>query len=215
MLNRLQSKYADKPVRFILVPCNQFGAQEPAPNAEIKSFAEKSVKLATSGSGSNVIMLAKSNLNNVACTYSGEDACTPASAECCGRNDAVYDYLLARTAPGTIQWNFDKIITDVSGKPFAGEVIMHGGDIDAQVSSIVDRLLAEAKTTAALLAAPASAAETNLAVPPAERASEGFGAVPAVMAMSLFGAFVAAKFAPCVRIAATDDDSSAAYIQIA
>ena len=55
-------------------------------------------------------MLAKSNLNGVACTYSGEDACMPGSKECCAENDAVYAYLLANTPPATIAWNFDKIL---------------------------------------------------------------------------------------------------------
>ena len=63
-------------------------------------------------------MFAKSNLNDVACTYSGEDACTPESAECCAQNDAVYKYLLANTPPGTIAWNFDKILDSTS--PSAG-----------------------------------------------------------------------------------------------
>ncbi|CAE7342655.1 GPX1 [Symbiodinium natans] len=141
MLTRLQKKYAGKPVRFLLFPCNQFGKQEPGTNAEIKKFAEQYIDLANSGRGSNVIMFAKSNLNDVACTYSGEDACTPESAECCAQNDAVYKYLLANTPPGTIAWNFDKIITDTSGKPYAGEVIMHGGDVDAATSNVVDNLL--------------------------------------------------------------------------
>ncbi|CAE7186135.1 GPX4 [Symbiodinium pilosum] len=145
MLTRLQKKYADKSVRFLLFPCNQFAQQEPGTNAEIKKFAEQYVDLAKSGRDSNVIMFAKSNLNGVACTYSGEDACTPGSKECCAQNDAVYKYLLANTPPGTISWNFDKIVTDVSGKPYSGEVIMHGGDVDAAVSSAVDSLL-EGKT---------------------------------------------------------------------
>ena len=55
-------------------------------------------------------MFAKSNLNNMPCTYSGEDACTAASNECCAQNDVVYKYLLANTPPGTIQWNFDKTL---------------------------------------------------------------------------------------------------------
>ena len=56
---------------------------------------------AEAGCGSNVIMLAKSNLNNDPCTYREADACTSASTGCCPRNDVVYDYLLAQTAPGT------------------------------------------------------------------------------------------------------------------
>ncbi|CAL1172376.1 unnamed protein product, partial [Cladocopium goreaui] len=86
-------------VRFLLFPCNQFGAQEPKKNSEIKDFAEQ-----------YVIMFAKSNLNGFPCTYSGKDACMPESAECCSENDAVYKYLLAKTPPGKIAWNFDKTL---------------------------------------------------------------------------------------------------------
>lgn len=138
MLTRLQSEYAGQPVRFLLIPCNQFGAQEPDSNAVVKVFAEKYVKL---GPDSNVVMLAKSNLNGVACTYSGPDVCTPASKECCPKNNAVYDYLLANTAPGTITWNFDKIFTGVDGRPYDGETIFHGGDTDAVVKAVVGDLM--------------------------------------------------------------------------
>ncbi|CAJ1371646.1 unnamed protein product [Effrenium voratum] len=124
MLGRLQKKYADKPVRFLLFPCNQFGSQEPGTNAEVRRFAEQYVNL---GKGSNVIMFAKSNLNGVTCEYSGGDSCTASSNECCSRNDAVYKYLLAKTPPSTIQWNFDKIILDTDGLPFSGETIMQLG----------------------------------------------------------------------------------------
>mmetsp|Transcript_29861 Transcript_29861/g.55958 ORF Transcript_29861/g.55958 Transcript_29861/m.55958 type:complete len:195 (-) Transcript_29861:50-634(-) len=151
MLSRLQKKYAEKPVRFLLFPCNQFAGQEPGTNAEIKKFAEQYVTL---GKDSNVIMFAKSSLNNVTCSYSGEDACTPESKECCAQNDVVYDYLLANTAPGTIQWNFDKIVTDTSGRPFPHETIMHGGDVDAAVSSVVESLLQAPK--AVLVEEPSS-----------------------------------------------------------
>jgi len=141
MMTRLQDRYENKPVRFLLVPCNQFSHQEPAPNAEVKSFAQKSVAL---GSASNVVMLAKSNLNGVACATGGEGACSPASAECCPANDAVYDYLLSATPPGTIKWNFDKIITDVEGRPYDGETIdLHGGDLDDKLGAVIDGLLAK------------------------------------------------------------------------
>ncbi|CAJ1366066.1 unnamed protein product [Effrenium voratum] len=93
---------------------------------------------------SEVIMFAKSNLNGVTCEYSGGDSCTASSNECCSRNDAVYKYLLAKTPPSTIQWNFDKIILDTDGLPFSGETIMHGGDIDRAVSRVVDGLLQKA-----------------------------------------------------------------------
>lgn len=148
MLSRLQKTYADRPVRFLLFPCNQFGAQEPKKNSEIKDFAEQYVTLAKNGQGSNVIMFAKSNLNGFPCTYSGKDACMPESAECCSENDAVYKYLLAKTPPGKIAWNFDKIVTDVMGRPFPGETIMHGDDTDA-VEDAVEKLLTEVPSSTA------------------------------------------------------------------
>lgn len=143
MLKRMQEKYSEKPVRFLVVPCNQFMNQEPGSNAEVKAFAEKSIQL---GPGSNVIMLAKSNLNGVSCETAGEGACTAASAECCPANDVVYDYLLPVTPPSTIKWNFDKIITDVDGRPFDGETITHGGDLDDKLDGVIDALLEKART---------------------------------------------------------------------
>jgi hypothetical protein len=136
MLKRFQKQYAEQPVRFLLFPCNQFGAQEPGSNAEIKKFAEKYVEL---GQGSNVIMFAKSNLNNVSCSTSAKDACAPSSASCCPTNDPVYDYLLSVTPPGEIKWNFDKIVVDGSGEPFSGETIYHGGDVDDALGTAISQ----------------------------------------------------------------------------
>mmetsp|Transcript_83571 Transcript_83571/g.259617 ORF Transcript_83571/g.259617 Transcript_83571/m.259617 type:complete len:211 (+) Transcript_83571:253-885(+) len=148
MLHRMQLRYAGKPVRFLLVPCNQFGAQEPKANSIVKAFAEGSVHL---GAGSGVVMLAKSNLNGVKCTYDGADACTPSSTECCPKNDAVYDYLLANTPPGQIKWNFDKIIVGADGKPYKGETVLHGPALDAELSAIIDALAAEGRAEASEL----------------------------------------------------------------
>lgn len=142
MLHQLQVKYAEQPVRFLLIPCNQFGAQEPAANKDVKAFAQKSVTLARAGMVSNVIMLAKSNLNGVRCTYEGEEACTSTSAACCPKNDAVYQYLLSVTSPGRIKWNFDKIIIGKDGKPFKDEVILHGDALEQQLSMSIDKLVA-------------------------------------------------------------------------
>lgn len=142
MLKRMQDKYAGRAVRFLVVPCNQFHGQEPDANSVVKAFAQNYVTLAQAGKGSNVIMLAKSNLNNVPCSYSGADACKPSSVGCCPKNDAVYNYLLSATHPGKIQWNFDKIIVDKSGKPYAGELILHGKDLDSAVVPVIDQLLA-------------------------------------------------------------------------
>mmetsp|Transcript_42721 Transcript_42721/g.117931 ORF Transcript_42721/g.117931 Transcript_42721/m.117931 type:complete len:197 (-) Transcript_42721:85-675(-) len=139
MLSRMQAKYVGKPVRFLLFPCNQFAAQEPAANGVVKAFAQQFVTL---GPGSNVIMFAKSNLNNVTCTYAGADACMAESKECCPMNDAVYQYLLSETA-GTIKWNFDKIVTGTDGRPYAGEKIFHGPALDDDLSAVIDTLLAK------------------------------------------------------------------------
>uniref|UniRef100_A0A7S4S2V3 Glutathione peroxidase n=1 Tax=Alexandrium monilatum TaxID=311494 RepID=A0A7S4S2V3_9DINO len=146
MLTRMQKKYAGSPVRFILVPCNQFGSQEPKANAEVKAFAEQYVQL---GPGSNVVMLAKSSLNGVPCAARGADVCTPASGECCPQNDGVYDYLLGATAPGTIKWNFDKIVVSGLGEPFHGETVLHGGDLDAALDAYIARAGAAVSAAAA------------------------------------------------------------------
>jgi len=133
MLNRLQPKYAEQPVRFLVFPSNSFN-QEPDSNKDIKAFAEQYVTL---GSGSNVVMFAKSNLNNATCTAKGSDVCMPVSTKCCPANDPIYDYLLAVTPPNYVDWNFGKIVVDGSGRPFAGEQIMDGDDLDAKIAAAI------------------------------------------------------------------------------
>lgn len=157
MLHRMQAKYADKPVRFLLFPCNQFSNQEPGANADIKKFAEKSVHFEKTG---NVVAFAKSNLNFVPCPAKGPDTCTPASTECCPTNDVVYDYLLTATKPHNIKWNFDKIIVGKDGKPYSGETILHGPDIDEKLSGIIDGLLDE-EVAGAAEALPTDPAEAS------------------------------------------------------
>jgi len=136
----MQTKYDGNPVKFLLVPCNQFGSQEPNSDAQIKEFAERSVALAQNGAGSNVIMLAKSTLNGQRCSAK-HNVCLPSSADCCPPNDVVYEYLLSVTPPGTIQWNFDKIIIGPDGNPLPGETILHGDALDAQLSDLIDGAL--------------------------------------------------------------------------
>jgi len=157
----MQAKYAEKPVKFLLVPCNQFGSQEPKPGAQIKEFAEKSVTLAQHGAGSNVVMLAKSNLNGQSCTAK-DDICLPNSAQCCPPNDVVYEYLLSVTPPGTIKWNFDKIIIGPDGQPLPGETILHGDALDAQLSDFIDGALPE---TAVMQMGEESRADINDRMP--------------------------------------------------
>lgn len=138
MLKKMQIKYAAKPVRFLLFPCDEFG-QEPGTNAEVKAFAETYLSL---GAGSdmfnNVIMFAKSNVNNVTCVSGG---CNPATAGCCPQNDAVYRYLLSVVSPDEIEFNFDIIMTDANGVPYRDGLGLRGGASEQQLSEVIDELL--------------------------------------------------------------------------
>lgn len=194
MLKRMQAKYADKPVRFLIFPCNQFASQEPAPNADVKKFAEKSVDLAENAVDGNVVMFAKSSLNGVACKTTKADVCKPASAECCPKNDAVYDYLLAATPPHTIKWNFDKIIVGKDGKPYKGEEILHGPALDDELSSIINKLMGEEAAESMELSASTAAVEA--------RALVVLSAV--IGALALFAAWG-------VRVAKAKEESSEVY----
>uniref|UniRef100_A0A7S0FXZ6 Glutathione peroxidase n=1 Tax=Pyrodinium bahamense TaxID=73915 RepID=A0A7S0FXZ6_9DINO len=144
-MKTLQHAYAGKPVRFLLFPCNQFANQEPDSNSKIKKFAEQYVSLAQG----NVLLFAKSNLNHVACTYSGADACMPGTTMCCPPNDAVYNVLLSyplkcltctESMPHSpIGWNFNKIFVDQQGKPWTDEILPAD---DFELAPYIDRMLA-------------------------------------------------------------------------
>mmetsp|Transcript_70384 Transcript_70384/g.170358 ORF Transcript_70384/g.170358 Transcript_70384/m.170358 type:complete len:143 (-) Transcript_70384:194-622(-) len=137
MLHTLQQQYADKPVRFFLMPCNQFGGQEPKSNSDIAEFTSKSVDL----SQGNVILLAKGNANPPACNASGADACSPSSTTCCPGNDALYDYLRS-VIPGNLPWNFNKFIVGKDGIPVPPELT--GGQTGSALVPRIDAELAKA-----------------------------------------------------------------------
>lgn len=99
-----------KPVRFFLFPCNQFAFQEPHANSVIKSFAEKYLNL---GSGSSVVMFAKSNVNG---PCSSDKGCQPSSTACCQANNPIYSYLES-VVPGKCDWNFNKFPVGSDGVP--------------------------------------------------------------------------------------------------
>lgn len=190
-MTKLQAKYADKPVKFVLVPCNQFGAQEPGSNVAIKKFAEKSVDL----SKGNVIMLAKSNLNGMKCSCSGSDCCMPDSTECCPANDGVYDYLLKHVSPAKIGWNFDKIITGTDGKPYSGESPFVGGDVEPALSMVIDEQLATLQSV-----------ETEMSAVPFSR---GLAALAASSAASFLLAWLVLK-----RLQAREQDEANTYAHL-
>lgn len=169
----MQKQYADKPVRILLAPCNQFLNQEPDPDQQIKKFAEQYVDL----QAGNLIMLAKLSLNSAPCGYTGEDACSPASAGCCPANDKVYETLLdyplvcthcnnPTTRSHPIGWNFNKILLDRDGRPFTDQILGGGDD---NLSPWIDKMLSHgsdvSKVDKQLLVAAATPSVMALAVP--------------------------------------------------
>lgn len=95
-LEDLHKKFAEKGLRVLGFPCNQFGAQEPGAAPEIGSFCQKNY-------GVDFQMFDKVEVN-------GKDA------------HPLYKYLTS-SAPGVlgtenIKWNFTKFLVDRQGKVF-------------------------------------------------------------------------------------------------
>jgi len=93
-LQALYEEFADKGLRILAFPCNQFGKQEPGSNEEIKTFASKY----------NVTfdMFSKIDVN-------GNSA------------DPLWKYLKHKkggTLGDFIKWNFAKFLVDKEGQPF-------------------------------------------------------------------------------------------------
>lgn len=94
-LAELHTRYAEKGLRILAFPCNQFGNQEPGTNAEIKEFA-----LAR---GAKYDLFAKIQVN-------GNDA------------HPLYKFLKRKqkgTFGNAIKWNFSKFLCDKNGIPVA------------------------------------------------------------------------------------------------
>lgn len=96
-LTTLYNKYKSQPFEVLAFPCNQFGAQEPGTNAEIKAFAAKY--------GATYPMFSKIDVN-------GDSA------------DPLFKYLkdakkeggLLGMAGNDIKWNFGKFLVGKDGK---------------------------------------------------------------------------------------------------
>lgn len=162
-MKALQRRYAGKPVRFLLFPCNQFDNQEPDSNEKIRKFAEQYIDL----NEGNMIMFAKSNLNHVRCLDDGIDACTPGSSMCCPSNDGIYDYLFtyplrcskcteATTKLAPIGWNFNKIFVNEDGYPWMDEILPSD---DFDLNPYIDAMLAHASPS--MFVSSAIAPNTN------------------------------------------------------
>ena len=95
-LESLYEKYKDQGLVILGFPANNFGAQEPGTNAEIKNFC--STKYSVS-----FPMFAKVSVKG--------DDCTP-----------LYQYLTKQANPkltGVIKWNFTKFLVDRNGNVVA------------------------------------------------------------------------------------------------
>jgi glutathione peroxidase len=88
-LQALHTKYKDKGLTVVGVPANEFGAQEPGTNDEIKAFCSTKYNVTFPVLGKTVVK--------------GEGICP------------LYKYLTAQK-PGDIKWNFSKFLVDRNGK---------------------------------------------------------------------------------------------------
>mmetsp|Transcript_12172 Transcript_12172/g.31178 ORF Transcript_12172/g.31178 Transcript_12172/m.31178 type:complete len:110 (-) Transcript_12172:296-625(-) len=89
-MTALYEKYNGQGLEIVAFPCNQFGAQEPGSNAEIKAFA-------TGKFGFNGLMMDKIDVN--------------------GPNTHPVWVYLKEKFPGDVRWNFAaKFIVDRDGK---------------------------------------------------------------------------------------------------
>lgn len=95
-LQQLHEKYAEKGLAVVGVPCNQFGAQEPGTNEEIKQFCSSKYSVTFD-------MLDKVNVND----------------DSSGKACPLYGYLTGvdtkPTGKGKVKWNFEKFLLDRKG----------------------------------------------------------------------------------------------------
>lgn len=112
----LHDRYAEQGLAILAFPCNQFGMQEPKPNAEIKQFALDH--------GAKYPLFDKIAVNG-------------------SKADPIYRFLRARltgTLSSAIKWNFSKFICNRQGVPVA-----RFGPYTAplEMEEIIKKLLAE------------------------------------------------------------------------
>lgn len=88
-LEAIYRKYKDQGFVVVGVPANNFGAQEPGSNDEIKTFCKRTFDV-------TFPMMAKTSVKG-------------------GDVNPLYRYLTSQSG-GDIQWNFTKILVDRNGK---------------------------------------------------------------------------------------------------
>lgn len=89
-LERLYKEYKDRGLVVLGLPCNQFGAQEPGSEAEIKQFCEVNY-------GVDFPLTSKVDVN-------GPGA------------DPLYKWLRSESGGADVQWNFEKFLVGKDGK---------------------------------------------------------------------------------------------------
>lgn len=96
-LQELYETYGKRGLTILGFPCNQFGAQEPGTEGEIKTFCETRF-------GVTFPLFAKVDVNGAS-------------------RHPLYEYLTAQATspdgPGDIQWNFAKFLIDKQGNVIA------------------------------------------------------------------------------------------------
>lgn len=94
-LQALYQEYMDEGLVVLGLPCNQFGAQEPGSEAEIKTFCETQFQV-------TFPMSAKLDVNG-------------------SNRHPLYQWLAGEHAkfPGDITWNFEKFLVDEHGEVVA------------------------------------------------------------------------------------------------
>ncbi len=117
-LEALHRKYADQGFEVIAFPCNQFGAQEPGDEEEIKNFCSLKYDV-------TFPLMAKVDVN-------GDNA------------DPLWAYMKQQQAglmgSRGIKWNFTKFLVDKTGKVVA----RHGPQVKPEaLAKDIERLLAQ------------------------------------------------------------------------
>jgi glutathione peroxidase len=115
-LEQLHEKYKGKGLRILAFPANNFGAQEPGTNAEIKEFCETTF-------GVSFDMFAKISVK-------GDDM------------HPLYRYLTTQAGfDGDIKWNFNKFVVDPTGKVVA-RFDSNVDPMSATMTDLVEKLVA-------------------------------------------------------------------------
>ncbi len=115
-LEQLHEKYKGKGLRVLAFPANNFGAQEPGTNEEIKEFCETTF-------GVSFDMFAKISVK-------GDDM------------HPLYRFLTTQAGfDGDIKWNFNKFVVDRTGKVVA-RFDSNVDPMSATMTELVDKLVA-------------------------------------------------------------------------